>query len=124
MRKLESSDAEFVNSNWTFRDEKSEIWVESLICINGGYALIDEITKEILSYAILNDHTGIGVLTTIEKAKRKGYAEAVTKFVAKEITSRGISPIAFIQDKNFKSINLFQKLGFKRVGGSNWLIIA
>lgn len=94
-----------------------------MILVNGGFALIDETTKEILSYAILNDHTGIGALTTVEKAKRKGYAEFVTKYVAKEIASRGLTPIAFIQDLNFKSINLFTKLGFKRIGGSNWIIV-
>lgn len=106
-----------------FRDEKSEIWIKSLIEINGGFALVDEETKEIFSYAVLNDHTGIGALTTIEKFKRKGYAEVVTKYVAKEIASRGIVPLAFIQDQNVKSINLFRKLGFKRSGSSNWIII-
>lgn len=123
IRKLEISDAEFVDSHWTHRDARSKVWVESLIEIGGGFALIDEETSEILSYAFLNDHTGIGGLTTVEKAKRKGYGTIVAKYIAKEIALRGLTPIAFIQHVNVKSVDLFKKLGFKAVGGSNWIII-
>jgi RimJ/RimL family protein N-acetyltransferase len=123
VRQLESSDAEFCNNLWKFKDEKSEHWIRSLLEIHGGYALIDETTKEILSFVLISSQFAIGGLTTIEKARRKGYGEFMVKYLSKNLAKKSIIPLAYIADNNEKSLKLFMKLGFKREGGSNWIIM-
>lgn len=124
MRKLNGNHAEYCNSLWVFKNEKSEHWIKSLIEIHGGYALIDEKSEEILSFALITSQYAIGGLTTIEKARRKGYGEVVVKYLAKELAQRDFIPFAYIANDNQKSINLFHKLGFTRISGSNWIFMA
>jgi predicted GNAT family acetyltransferase len=64
----------------------------------------------------------VGVLTTIEKARKKGFGEAIAKFIAIKIAEQGYTPIAFIDNTNIASYKLFQKIGFRKIGGSNWIV--
>lgn len=119
---LEENDATYCNNLWVFRNTKSEIWLKSLIICNGGYGLRDKSSNELLSFAIISDHFAIGVLHTIDKARRKGYGEIVAKYLAKKIAEEGRDAMAFVGNKNHKSLNLFMKIGFKKIGGCNWII--
>lgn len=120
---LEKSDAEMCNSLWKWKNSKSEIWMKSLILINGGYALKDSSSREFLSFAIVNDHMAIGALTTINQAQRKGYGEIIVKYMAKKMAEEGLVPTAYISNENPKGFNLFTKLGYKKIGMSNWIVI-
>jgi N-acetylglutamate synthase-like GNAT family acetyltransferase len=121
IRALEESDAEFCNSLWIYKNDQSLIWVRSLILLHGGYAVVDQESNEILSCAIYNDHIGIGLLNTIEKARRKGYGEILVKYFSQKIAERGLIPTTFINNSNTASITLFTKLGFKKIQGINWI---
>lgn len=123
MTQLDENDAVLCNSLWKYKNEKSELWVKSLIFIHGGYALRDKFTNEILSYAIINDHLAIGVLNTVEKAKRKGYAGIVVKFIAMKLAEKGIMPHVYVNKTNDQGYKLFQKLGFRKIGDSNWILM-
>jgi GNAT superfamily N-acetyltransferase len=121
---LSEDDASICNGLWKYRSKYSEAWVKSLILVHGGYALRDKITREILSFAIINDHLAIGLLTTVEKAQRKGYGEIISRYLAKKSAEGGITPTVYINSLNPMGFNLFNKLGFKRIGGSNWIVMA
>lgn len=124
IRKLNCNDAEFCNNLWIFKNEQSECWLRSLLEIYGGYALVDERSEEILSFALITGQFAIGCLTTIKTARRKGYGELIAKYLAKELASRNILPLAFIANDNQNSINLFTKLGFTRIGDCNWIVMS
>lgn len=124
MRELNGNDAKFCNSLWIFKNEQSELWIKSLIEIHGGYALIDEKSKEILSFIFISSQYAIGGLTTAENARRKGYGEVLVKYLAKKLAKSDLIPYAFVANNNQRSLNLFLKLGFKRIGGSNWIVMA
>lgn len=124
MRELKGTDAKFCNDLWLFKNEQSENWIKSLIDIHGGYALIDEKSKEILSFILITSQYALGGLTTVEEARRKGYGEVLVKHLAKELARRDFIPFAYVANDNQKSINLFLKLGFERIGGSNWIVMA
>lgn len=124
MRELKNSDAKFCNDLWLFKNEQSEHWIRSLLEVHGGYALIDEKSKEILSYVLITSQYAIGGLTTVVKSRRKGYGEVLVKFLAKELARRDLIPFAYVANDNQKSLNLFQKLNFTRIGGSNWIVMA
>lgn len=106
-----------------FKNEQSEIWIKSLIEIHGGFALIDANSKQILSYVLISSQYAIGGLTTVENAKRKGYAEVLVKHLAKELAKRDFIPYVYVADTNQKSMNLFKKVGFQKIGGSNWIYV-
>ena len=97
--------------------------IKSLIEIHGGFALIDANSKKILSYVLISSQYAIGALTTVDEAKRKGYGEVLVKYLAKELAKRDFIPYAYVANANQKSINLFKKVGFQRIGGSNWIYV-
>lgn len=121
MVQLEESDAAYCNSLWKYHSTNSEFFLKSLIAVHGGYGLRDKETKELLSFAIINDHLAIGMLTTVEKAQKKGYGRLVVKYLAKKIAEKGYFPLAFMDQKNEVSYKTFSKLGFKKIGDSNWI---
>jgi ribosomal protein S18 acetylase RimI-like enzyme len=120
---LHEDDAALCNSLWKYKSENSEAWVKSLILVNGGYALRDKSTNELLSFAIINDHLAIGLLTTVEKAQRKGYAEIIAKYVSLKMAQEGLTPTVYVSNENPLGFGLFQKLGFRRISGSNWIVV-
>lgn len=111
------------NSLWKYKNENSELWIKSLIMVHGGYALRDKSSNELLSFAIINDHLAIGVLVTVESARRKGYGEIIVKYLAKKLTEKDLIPHVYINKTNEKGIKLFHKLGFIKIGDSNWITI-
>jgi L-amino acid N-acyltransferase YncA len=120
---LEAKDAPICNNLWTYKNENSELWIKSLIKVHGGYALTDKNSNEMLSFAIINDHLAIGVLVTIKKAQRKGYGEIIVKYLAKKLSQKGFYPHVYINKENEKGFKLFHKLGFIKIGDSNWITV-
>lgn len=122
---MTKSDAKFCNENWIYASEKSEHFLESLIEVNGGFGLFSEQNHEILSFVIFNEHRAIGMLTTLESAKRKGFGEFLAKFITKKIVEKfQIEPITFINNLNPVSINLFtKKLKFEKNCEMNWICV-
>lgn len=99
-------------------------YIRTLIKVNGGIAITDINTGEILSFGLINDLMAIGVLNTVEKARGKGYAEIIVKMLSKALVeSFNIRPTTFISSKNFKSINLFTKLGFTKIADINMIAV-
>jgi GNAT superfamily N-acetyltransferase len=121
---LREEDAILCNSLWKYKSKHSEAWVKSLILVHGGVAIRERSSRELLSFGIINDHLAIGMLTTIEKAQRKGYGEIISKYLIKKSAEGGITPTVYIDNDNPVGFNLFKKLGFRRIGGSNWILIA
>lgn len=79
VRELTKKDAKVCNENWAYSYTKSERFLESLIQLNGGYGLFSKENHDILSFAIFNEQLAIGMLTTLDKAKRKGFGEFLGK---------------------------------------------
>jgi len=92
--------------------------------VHGGYALKDKNSNELLSFAIINDHLAIGVLVTVKKAQRKGYGETIVKYLAKQLSESDLNPHVYINKKNEKGFKLFHKLGFIKIGDSNWITVS
>jgi RimJ/RimL family protein N-acetyltransferase len=124
VRKLEESDSKLCNSLWAYRSLASGPYIRSLILINGGYGLFNSITKELFSFAVINDHFATGMLTTVEAARGRKYGEFVAKFLTVKIAEDlKVTPTVYITSDNVPSINLFQKLGYKKIGDCNWIVV-
>lgn len=123
MRELTKKDAKFCCQNWIYATTKSEKYLESLIHMNGGYALCSEENGDILCFAIFNEQFAIGMLTTVDKARRKGFGELMAKFMSRKCVEKfDIPPVVFINSLNSVSMNIFiGKLGYEMIADHNWI---
>lgn len=123
MRKLQEEDSKLCNSLWAHRSPTSESFIRSLILINGGYGLFSKLNNTLLSFALINDHFSIGALTTDEHARGKKYGEFIAKLLTLKIAEEmKVPPTCFIDNPNIPSTNLFNKLGYKKISDSNWIV--
>ena len=58
----------------------------------------------------------IGGVYTLPQYRKKGYAEFLTRTIAKEIRSQEKTPILFVRKENSSAIALYKKCGFKSYG--------
>lgn len=93
-------------------------YVENIIELNGGFGLFSKSTGKLLSWALRNEHGGIGTLQTIESEMRKGYGKIVVKALTRQIADSNDDVNVFILKDNFRSQNLFLSLGFIQIGES------
>lgn len=94
-----------------------------MILLSGGYGLFDEKTGELLSFALINDHLGTGVLNTVKHARGKGYAEFIAKLMSRKIVEKfDLFPTTYINSLNIPSMALYAKLGYKKIGRCNWIL--
>lgn len=125
IRQLTKQDTEFCCKNWIYSYAKLEKFLESLICLNGGYGIFDTQSNELLCFAIFSEQFSIGWLTTIENSRRKGYAILLSKFMSRKCVEKfDVAPLVFISDQNNVSLNLFvSKLGYEKIGDNNWIAV-
>lgn len=125
VRALKEEDSQLCNSRWEWGDSASEAFVRSLILLNGGFGLFAKSNNELLSFALINDHLATGILQTAEQERGKKYGEFISKLLAVKIVELfDLIPTCYINSLNFKSIKLFEKLGYKKIGNCNWIFIA
>jgi hypothetical protein len=77
-----------------------------------------------LSFALINDHFAIGVLTTVEHARGKKNGEFIANFLSFKIAEEfKVSPTCFIDFGSSPSTNLFNKMGYEEIGESNRVVV-
>lgn len=54
-------------------------------------------------------------LQTVEKARNKGYAKLLLKYVAKKMAERGMMPFSYTAEFNQAARNAFRSAGYKEV---------
>jgi predicted GNAT family acetyltransferase len=91
---------------------------------NGGYGLISKSNNELLAFALINDHFNIGAMTVAKHARGKKYGEFIAKYLTLKIAEDiGVTPTCFVDEPNKISRNLFNKLGYRKVADSNWVLV-
>ena len=63
----------------------------------------------------------MGLLRTVEDWQGQGCAKASINALAFELTKSGVTPYVYIESFNDASINLFEKLGYRRVCDVFWV---
>ncbi|XP_055617304.1 uncharacterized protein LOC129762788 [Toxorhynchites rutilus septentrionalis] len=121
MKNLDPIHATLMNERWPHRYPGSEKYIALLIHLNGGIGLFTQ-TDELVAWVLMNEFAGIGHLQVMPSYRRRGFGELLAKAMSKQIATENDSDVnAFIVDKNINSINLFYKLGYKKIAGSNWV---
>ncbi|XP_018560923.1 uncharacterized protein LOC108903289 [Anoplophora glabripennis] len=116
IKKLDTSHAELVNSEWPHRYKDSVKFVSLLIEMNEGYGLFLKSNDEMVSWALLSMLGQLTMVQTVDCHKKKGYGSLMVKYLSKIIANKGYSPFGTILEENRASIYMFQKLGFNNLG--------
>lgn len=95
--------------------------MEYLIDNNKSVGLFKD-NGELVAWCLSMDVGSLSILQVNEKHLRKGYGEIVAKATTKKIALESeIDVTANVVLANFKSLNLFTKLGFKDIDKNFWI---
>lgn len=118
---LTKANATAINSVWPHRSEGSVSYVEYLIDHNESIGLFTKDGK-LVAWCLSMTTGSLALLQVDENHLRKGYGEIVAKAITKKVAlESGIDVTANIVFANYKSANLFTKLGFKDIDKNYWI---
>lgn len=81
-------------------------------------------TGELVAWCLSLSFGSLATLQVDENHKRKGYGELVTKAISKKIAEElDVDITANVVLANFKSLNLFKKLGFSEIDKNFWITV-
>lgn len=121
LRTLSENDAAKINSIWPHASHDSEKFIAYCIKYNPSVGLYSQ-DNQLLSWCLYHDFGLLLALQTDPNHLRKGFAEIVTKAIAKKIAEDlNFDCAASIIKDNFKSINLFKKIGFNQIDTNSWV---
>ena len=64
----------------------------------------------------------MGILKVKDEHRGKGYGSLVTVALAEEMLDLGLTPFAYVEEKNENAIKLFTSIGFKKSFMASWVI--
>ena len=89
-----------------------------------GVFVRNERGEEVLASMVLQaEYGGVGLLQTLPKHRRKGYASIALAYQTRTLGRNGILPHTHVLHWNTATSVLLQKLGYKVHGGSHWVMV-
>ena len=117
---MTEENVEKINSIWPHRSEGSEIFVSYSIKYHLNIGLYDD-DNNLVAWCLRYDNGALAILQTDAEHLRKGLGSVVVKILSKKIAEEcQCDNIALVLHENVKSVSLFNKLGFKKLGSHTW----
>jgi len=113
--------AEYLFNNSDFSEYSPVPYIEQ--CLKNGPSAGIKEGERLAGWALTHDDGAMGFLHVIEEFRRRGIAEKIMKYLVNTILESGNLPFAHIEKKNFPSMNLAMKLGFKKDREATWFEI-
>lgn len=121
VRPLQTEDAFDINSVWPQKGDGTEEFVSYMIENNTNVGLYNE-SDELIAWCLKHDFGSLASLQVDEHHLKKGYGETVTKAICKKVAIEcDVDITASIVHDNYKSKNLFKKLGFENIDTNFWI---
>ncbi|XP_001238135.3 uncharacterized protein LOC4578369 isoform X1 [Anopheles gambiae] len=123
LKPLQVQHAKQLNEWWPYRYRTSQQYFESAIKYFGAFGLFDKTSGELVACVFQNDHDAVGHLYTVHERCNRGYGCTLAKAITKHIAVQYKQDVhTFIDGNNERSIRLFNKIGYKAVSRTEWLV--
>lgn len=117
---LGPEEAEYIHQNWPYAHVTTLEYTRDRIS-RGFSAAVRDSQGLPVAWAITHDDGAIGFLYVQDQYRGKGYAQAVTLAIARELKNLGQIAWVNIEPDNRKSLALANKLGFVDTGIIYWI---
>lgn len=118
---LTSEHIDLVDSKWPFRYDSSPWYFQLLINLKFGYGLFEG--DKLFAWVLFNESGNLLHLYTLERYRRKGYAELILKLVSNILVNEGKPVIAHCVKGNTNAYKLYEKLGFLNSHLAAWCFV-
>lgn len=123
IKPLSLEDVSKINSFWPHTDRGNAKLVANMMVKNIHLGLYNE-NGELVAWCLRMDFGTLAVLQVDDNHLRKGYGSIIAKAISKKIAEEcDIDITTNIVLSNFKSVNLFDKLGFHDIDNNHWIIV-
>ncbi|XP_059140229.1 uncharacterized protein LOC131928268 [Physella acuta] len=107
-------DAAIMNSTWPYKNEHSEKYLEQLILRFPSCGVFDR-SGQCLGHVVGTDKGTVGVLYVVPEMRRHGLGQMLLRELCKAYFDLDLPCFANCVTNNIKSIQLFEKVGFKNI---------
>ncbi|XP_065340973.1 uncharacterized protein LOC135940133 [Cloeon dipterum] len=119
-------DLDTVWDNWPHFPPDFKPVLQMMIRFNPSFGIFvtcEDGREELASMIVQASTVGLGILQTLSKHRRKGFAHILLAHVTKNMGQAGIGSMAHIIATQNTSIVKFKKVGYKFIGQSKWVKI-
>lgn len=117
------SDGAKINDLWPHAHNGSLYFIQRLIEMNLNIGAFTKDEDELIAWCLRIEMGSFGSLQVDERFQRRGLGSLIVKIMSKRLAETGKDITAGIVDSNYKSRNMFQKLGFKHIDDTHWFTI-
>ncbi len=122
LKALNVAEYAMMNETWPYKYPGSEIFIRSLIALNGGLGVY--VNGELISWILHIECFGIGLLQTVEEYQGKGYARLLTRAMTQLISKKyNEDVILFASHGKPKTVELYHRYGFQEVSFTHWFYL-
>jgi len=121
---LDKSHLDAICDNWTYYHPRFRPVILHMLEFNqtvGVFARNEEGQEELASMVLQSEYGGIGLLQTLPKFQRRGFASVALAHLTKNLGLNGVNPFSLHVLQNQTSSLLFEKLGYKKCGIYSWV---
>lgn len=115
---LTSHYAEYIYNNYSYQNFTTAEYIRDRIEKGGGGGIF--VNDKLAAWVLTQDDGAIGLLHVLDEFRRKGYAKELTHYQIQQVRNKGRVPFVQIEERNFKSLNLSKKIGFKEYKKVHW----
>ncbi|XP_018793092.1 PREDICTED: uncharacterized protein LOC108971461 [Bactrocera latifrons] len=123
LRRLDTKNAELVNSVWPHRTSNTLLFVERMITYADSVGVYDS-SDNLVAWCLRLPIGSLGLLQVMESHKRLGLGSLVVCYMSKLIASKGLEVTAPVVFQNMASRSMFEKLGFKVIDNVYWCMLS
>ncbi|XP_053606545.1 uncharacterized protein LOC128673003 [Plodia interpunctella] len=113
---------DIVDSTWVNRHTGSDWFFKLLVKAKSGYGIFQN--GELACFVFTNEIGFLTHLFTLEKFRKKGYAEILLKSVCNILFKENKDVYCYVMEGNDSAIRLYHKLGFKKYHCVLWGFLA
>ncbi|MGL5675729.1 MAG: GNAT family N-acetyltransferase [Cellulosilyticaceae bacterium] len=115
-------EVERINHYYTFKDDWSIEAITKDLTLRPSAGIYEE--GELVCWVLVHEDDSMGIMYTVEKSRRKGYAEEVSLVLMDTMLKAGKVPYIQILESNQMSPGLAKKCGFVPHGKCTWMEIS